>query len=203
MLREIATANRLFGGRRTAWHGLLRFLDGDTTSRSLLDIGTGAGDLPRDLARRAARRGIALRTLGLERIPAAAELAHAHGLPTMLACGGTLPLADRSVDVVLLSQLVHHLDDPSAVALLREATRVARQGVIVADLRPSRASALAFRAAGTLLGFHRVTIEDGIVSLRRGRNAEALVPLALAAGGRAVQGTDLPLARVLVTWGIS
>lgn len=200
MLGEIATANRLFGGQRTAWHGLLRFMDGDTRALTLLDIGTGAGDLPHDLARRAARRGIALTAIGLERIPAAARLAHASGLATMLACGGTLPLATRSVDLVLLSQLVHHLDDPSAIRLLAEATRVARRGVIVGDLRPSRSAALAFRVAGTLLGFHRVTIEDGIVSLGRGRDARALVPLALAAGGRAVRGTDLPLARVLVTW---
>lgn len=200
MLREIAIANRLFGGRRTAWRGLLRFVDGATTELALLDIGTGAGDLPHDLTHRAARRGIALHPIGLERIPAAARLAHASGLATMLACGATLPLADRSVDVVLLSQLVHHLDDASAIRMLAEATRVARRGVIVADLRPSAASAWAYRAAGRVLGFHRATIDDGVVSLGRGRDAETLVPLALAAGGRAVQGTDLPLARVLVTW---
>jgi hypothetical protein len=143
---------------------------------------------------------VTLRGIGVERLPAAAALAHAGGLPTMLACGGTLPLADQSVDLVLASQLAHHLDADGTIALCREAQRVARRGVIIADLRPSRLAATGYRLAGPLLGLHQTTIDDGVLSLARGRDAATLAALAGQAGGRDVVATSLPCARVVIAW---
>jgi SAM-dependent methyltransferase len=45
--------------------------------------------------------------------------------------GSHIPLADASVDTVLLVDVLHHTDDPAA--LLREAARVARTAVVVKD----------------------------------------------------------------------
>lgn len=202
MLRDIARSNRWLGGGRAARHGLAQLLapaDRGTTL-TLLDIGTGAGDLPHALTRWAARRGVTLRGLGVERLPAAAALAHAGGLPTILACGGTLPLADGSVDIVLASQLAHHLDADGTIALCREAARVARRGVILADLRPSSLGAIGYRLAGPLLGCHPVTVRDGVLSLARGRDAASLAALATQAGARDVLATSLPCARVVIAW---
>jgi hypothetical protein len=202
MLRDIARSNRWLGGGRAARHGLAQLLGpGDRgATLTLLDIGTGAGDLPHTLTRWAARRGVTLHGIGVERLPAAAALAHDGGLPTMLACGGTLPLADRSVDLVLASQLAHHLDADGTIALCREAARVARRGVILADLRPSPLGALGYRLAGPLLGFHPMTISDGVLSLARGRDAASLAALATRAGARDVLATSLPCARVVIAW---
>lgn len=202
MLADIARGNRWLGGGRAAVDGLAALLDPadrDTTC-TLLDVGTGAGDLPRVLVRAAARRGVRLRPLGLERLPAAARLAHGSGLPTVLACGGTLPFADRSVDFVLASQLHHHLDDRSAVALCREMARVARRGVIVADLRPAPLAAPAYRAVAPFLRLHPVTVADGVTSLARSRPPAALAALARAAGARAPHVATPPCARVVVAW---
>ena len=68
-LRHIARANRWFGGRAAALWGLGRALHGVPrgTRLSLLDIGTGAGDLPRAAAAWARRRGWHLDVCGLER----------------------------------------------------------------------------------------------------------------------------------------
>lgn len=202
MLGEIATANRLFGGVRALQRGLGQLLDprDHGTTVTLLDIGTGAGDLPRAAVAWAAARGIALSTVGLERHPAAARFAAESGITTFLGCGGALPLRSASVDVVLLSQLLHHLDDASAHRMLVEAHRVARRGVLVLDLRPSRLAGLGFRAAGSAMGFHRSTIDDGVVSLARGRTAPVLAALARRAGARAPRAEALPFARVLVSW---
>ena len=93
------------------------------------------GDIALHLARRARRRGVTLRPLALERHPVAARLCRRAGVPAVIADGGVLPLANASVDVVLASQLLHHLARDSAIVLLRELARVARVGVIVADLR--------------------------------------------------------------------
>ncbi|MES2305478.1 MAG: methyltransferase domain-containing protein [Gemmatimonadota bacterium] len=202
MLRDIARANRWFGGTAAVHTGLAWLLtpadQGQTLS--LFDVGTGAGDLPRDAAAWAARRGVTLRPCGLERIPAAAALARDNGVPTLLGCASALPLANRSVDVVLVSQVAHHLDDEGIVQLFTECHRVARRGVIIADLRPSRLAAVAFRVGGALLGLHATTVLDGVTSLQRGLTAERLRALAARAHSAPIHLQALPFARILLCW---
>lgn len=241
MLGDIARANRWFGGARTVTRGLEALLGGpaDRGGRfTLLDVGTGAGDLPRVAARWGRRRGITITAVGIERHRAAARLAARNGVPTAVGCGTRLPFRhdqprtasgerrgandephtvhragappaidplsaardSPSADIVLLSQLLHHFDDAAAIRLLREAAAVARRGVIVADLRPSRLAAVAFRVAGRLLRFDPITVADGVTSLARGRDGRATAALARGAGATAVIARDLPMARVLVAW---
>ena len=202
MLGEIATANRWFGGHRALRVGLAPLVDAGDRGRELvlLDIGTGAGDLPAAAAAWCARRGVGLRAVALERHPAAARLARASGLATAVACGSRPPLADRSVDLVLLSQLLHHLDDDGAEMLLRRAARLARRGVIVADLRPSRMAGGAFRLAGRTLGFDPATVDDGVTSLARGRDAARLTALLERAAMPGAVVRELPFARVVASW---
>ncbi len=59
--------------------------------------------------------------------------------------GRTLPHGDRSFDVVLLVDVIHHSDDPAG--LLAEAARVARRAVLIKD------HLLQGPAAGATLGF--------------------------------------------------
>src|SRR5689334_21930096 len=126
-LGNIARANRWFGGAGAVRYGLARVLHSvpHTRSLSLLDLGTGAGDLPRDAARWAARRGWRLVPVGLERSRVAAGLARAAGCPCAVGCAGAAPFRDKSVDLVLVSQVLHHLSPDSAVRLLRDCDRLA------------------------------------------------------------------------------
>ena len=182
-LGNIARANRWFGGGWAALHGIDRVLGSDPPRRvSLLDLGTGLGDLPRAAIRRAARRGIELRPFGLERHPAAARLARGAELATIVGCVGALPVRPGSVDVVLVSQVLHHLDARSATALLATADRIARRGVVIADLRRSRVAPVLFRAGARMLGFDRDTVADGVTSISRGYTVDELRSLCAAAG---------------------
>lgn len=202
-LHHLARSNAWFGGRRAAWIGLRRLLDDRPLSRvRLLDVGTGAGDLPLALGRALARRGMALAPLGVDRHHAAAALASAHGVPTAVADCLALPFADRSVDIVLISQVAHHLSDAAVTALAREASRVAGHGVVVADLTRSGPARLGFRVASRLLGFDPVTRADGLTSLDRGFSTARLSALLAAAGVHPVI-TRHPGARIVATWSTS
>ena len=200
-LRNIARANRWFGGASAVRFGLERALAPGPSQRplSLLDVGTGIGDLPRMAVAWAARRGVVLRPVGLERHGAAARLAHAGGLAAVVGDGGSLPFRGASVDLVLLSQVAHHFAPAAIVRLLRECARVARDAVIVADLRRSPLAAFGFRLAGTLLRFDRDTLRDGVTSLRRGFTAASLAALLAEAGG-VVQVARRPGARLVAIW---
>ncbi|MBS1241998.1 MAG: hypothetical protein H6R40_1425, partial [Gemmatimonadetes bacterium] len=145
------------------------------------------------------RHGRDVRPVGLELHAAAARLAAFQGLPMVLGCGGDLPLRPRSVDVVVVSQLAHHLDDDGCCALFRECSRVARQGVVVADLHRSRAARIGFWFGGHLLRFDAVTITDGLTSIRRGFAVAELAAL-LRRAGITGEVAHRPGARVVAFW---
>lgn len=198
-LGDIARANRWFGGLAAVRHGLARVFRGASGRATLLDVGTGTGDVPAMARRWARHRGLALDVIGVERHPVAARLAAGAGLPTVLCCGGRLPLRDRSVDVVVVSQVAHHFTPASCVQLFQECSRVARLGVVVADLRRSRVAAAGFWIGSRVLGFDQVTRLDGITSLRRGFTRTELAALAARAGANA-RVVHRPGARLVATW---
>jgi SAM-dependent methyltransferase len=184
-LHDIARINRVFGGVAATAARLGEFLDGvgAGATLTLLDIGTGSGDIPRALAARAARRGIALRLVGVERHPAAARESLRGGTAAaILADGGQLPLRDRAVDLVLCSKLLHHLPGATGTALLRELDRVARRGVIVADIRRSWIAAAGLWAVSFPMRFHPATRRDGVISVFRGFTPAELGGACRAAG---------------------
>lgn len=200
-LRNIARANRWFGGAAAVRHGLARVLRGVPrgAALSLLDLGTGAGDLPDSAVQWARRRGWRLRTVGLERSRVAAALATQRGIPCAVACAGTPPLREKSVDLVLVSQLAHHLAPSSAIALLRTCDRLARVGVVVADLRRSRVARFAFWCGARALRFDCFTLADGMTSIRRGYTMRELGALLQAAGVEA-RVIRRPGYRLVATW---
>jgi SAM-dependent methyltransferase len=200
-LRNIARSNRWFGGAAAVRHGLARLLAavprGETLS--LLDLGTGAGDLPESAVSWAGRRGWRLRPVGLERSRVAAALASGGGIPCAVACAGEPPIREKSVDLVLVSQVAHHLAPGSAIALFRTCDRLARLGVVVADLRRARLARVAFWCGARALRFDRFTLVDGITSIRRGYTRSELRELLLAAGIEA-RVARRPGYRLVATW---
>ena len=187
-LSDVARINRLFGGTRAALgrlDGLFR-TERNGAPLTLLDVGTGLGDILAAAARLARRRGLDLRPLGVERHAAAASAArHRHGIATCVADGFRLPLRDRSVDYVLCSQLLHHFGADAAVHLLTELGRVARRGVVIADLRRSALAAAGIFLASIPLRFHPTTRRDAVISVFRGFTVAELRALCDAAGVRA------------------
>ncbi|HUR95760.1 MAG TPA: methyltransferase domain-containing protein [Gemmatimonadales bacterium] len=186
-LRNIARSNRWFGGAAAVRHGLARAL-GHTARGStftLADLGTGLGDLPKAASRWAARRGLRLVPVGVERSRVAARLACEGGVPCAVGCAGAPPLRDKSVDIVLVSQVAHHLADDSAVRLFRACDRLARRAVIVADLHSGAFGPVVFWCGARALGFDAVTVADGMTSLRRGYTTARLRALLARAGVRA------------------
>lgn len=199
-LHHIARANWWFGGWWAVRRGLVTLLaDSPRASLTVLDIGCGSADLLCRAVRWAARRGIRLIPLGLERHRAAAALARQAAVPTLLAAAPDLPFRERSVDLVIASQLLHHFAPETIVAICQAADRLARRGVLVADLRRSRIAAAGFRVGSRLLGFDPVTRADGLTSVRRGFTEAELSDLIGQAGARA-RVVRSPGYRLVATW---
>jgi SAM-dependent methyltransferase len=201
-LKDVARANRFLGGAAAALSRLDEFFRvvPSGTALTLLDVGTGDGDIPRAARRRAARRGVELRLLGLERHGAAARHAARDGaLAVARADAVALPIRSGSVDLVLCSQLLHHFHGAPLTTVIAELGRVARLGVVIADLRPSRLAAAGIWLASFPLSFHPVSRRDGVVSVLRGFTTSALrnacAEAGIAAGIRSHAGF-----RVTAAW---
>lgn len=171
---DIRRSNILFNGTRAAIAELALHFSRLPTAATLLDVGTGRGDIPYAAVAAAAGHGISLTTFGLDSEPAIAKLACGSVSHAVCGSGLALPFGDKSVDVVMCSQTLHHFRGDDERALLREMNRVARLAVIVSDLRRSWIAAGGFWIASFPLHFHAVTRHDGVLSVMRGYTATEL-----------------------------
>lgn len=173
-LRDVARTNALFGGTRAVVREVLEACGSGVRVRSLLDVGTGLGDIPRAARSAANSRGVVLDVLGVELSEVAARAARDAAGAATVADAFHLPFASGSVDLVTCSQLLHHFDAATGAALLRELDRVARVRVIVSELRRSWAAAAGVWLASFPLGFHAHSRHDGVLSVMRGFTANEL-----------------------------
>jgi 2-polyprenyl-3-methyl-5-hydroxy-6-metoxy-1,4-benzoquinol methylase len=167
-MRDVAKGNSLFGGKRAALAELMPALREVGNGATLLDVGTGHGDIPRAVHRAADRMGFSVHTIGMDSSLCLVTSERDANDSVMLADALCIPLRDRSVDVVLASQLLHHFRGDAALTLVREMNRVARNRVVISDLRRSRVAAAGLWIGSFPLRFHPVARHDGVVSVMRG-----------------------------------
>lgn len=147
-LAGLARINRLSRSADLLWPPIERLARELGRPLSLLDVATGAGDLPIALWRKARRAGLALTIAGCDISERAVEHARRRaeltGVPVRyfqrdvladeLVDGGT-----RRWDIVVSSLFLHHLEESQAVELLRRMNAAAERLAIVNDLRRCRA----------------------------------------------------------------
>jgi ubiquinone/menaquinone biosynthesis C-methylase UbiE len=185
-LRDLSRINRFTGGAALSLRAV-RWLGEPTT---ILDVGTGAADIPALLLADARRRGRGLAitaTDSREGVLEAARVANLSiattpGLTLAVADGRRLPYADASFDVAHASLLLHHLDADEAVAVLRGMRRVARRGIVVNDLARSRLFWIGAWLLTRTLTASRYTRNDGPLSVRRAWTRGEMVDLLGRAG---------------------
>jgi SAM-dependent methyltransferase len=174
-LADVARSNTMFGGWRAVRAELALELDSSPArSVSLLDVGTGIGDIPSLAAESWRARGVTIIAFGIDTSASALREARAGGLIPICADALALPIASKSVDIAICSQTLHHFETPQAVVLLRELDRVARTRVIVSDIRRSWIAAAGIWLASYPLRFHPVSRHDGVVSVLRGFTPDEL-----------------------------
>ena len=188
-LRDLGRVNRRLGGIELS-AAAMDALAAHRDALTMLDVGTGAADIPLALIARARRRGRRVQAVGIDSRPevlAAAlrlrpAMAVAPGLELHVGDGRALRYPDRSFDIAHASLVLHHLDRDEAIVLLAEMRRVARLGVIVNDLERSRIGLVGAWLIGHLLTGNRLTRHDAPQSVRRAYRAAEMADLLRAAG---------------------
>jgi ubiquinone/menaquinone biosynthesis C-methylase UbiE len=192
-LRDLARVNRWLGGARLSIRAI-EALAGDRAALDLLDVGTGAADVPLAFLDHATRHGRTWRVTAVDSRPeilAAAtaiepRLTATPGLVVHVGDGRRLDAADGSVDVAHCSLVIHHLDRDGVDALLREMARVARLGIVVNDLERSRLNWLGAWALTRVATRNRFTRTDAPLSVARAYTRDELRAMLARAGLREV-----------------
>jgi ubiquinone/menaquinone biosynthesis C-methylase UbiE len=149
----------------------------------ILDIATGSADVPLALLARAKSRNIPLHVTGVDLHPktaAEAQAAAGKDLSIIRADATNLPFADNSFDYAMTSMFLHHLDEDQIVQVMKEMSRVAKRGVLIADLLRTR-RALFWINLFTLFA-NRMVRHDAIVSVRQAFQEHEILALRDRAG---------------------
>jgi len=181
--RDIALANRLFGGIHAVQAELAPWLRQAGPAATLLDVGTGTGDIPERLRQLAASDNVSLRVFGLDGRIELVKATREWPVAGVCADALALPFAERAFDFVICSQVMHHFAAEDAVQLVREMHRVAKRRVVIADLRRSWVAVAGLWLVSFPLRFHKVSRHDGVVSILRGFEESELRDLVQRAVG--------------------
>lgn len=192
-LRDLALVNRWWGGFGALRRLLERSLRETGLPRSrLLDVGAGSGDVARRLHGRLRRAGVETFAAGVDlqwrHLAAGRRMSRGPGLATAAADTFRLPFPARSFDWVVSTLLFHHFTPEENVDFLRELARVARNGFAVLDLVRHAVPLLFVSLAGRLVFETRISVADGIASVRQAytRDEAAEIARAAVAGARVV-----------------
>ena len=187
-LRSLERVNRWLLGYRPTLAWLDRLPGKLERPVQIVDVGSGGGDLLRQIAGWARRGAIAVQLTGVDLNPYASRAA-AEFTPNELrirwVTGDALqysPEMQVDIDVVVSSLTAHHLEDEEIIALLRWMETTARLGWYINDLERSERSSRMFGWVAGMAGWHQFVRHDGPVSFRRAFQKEDWVRLLAAAG---------------------
>jgi 2-polyprenyl-3-methyl-5-hydroxy-6-metoxy-1,4-benzoquinol methylase len=197
-LADLAALNRL---TRTH-HPVLNFLTRATrhyakgAEFSVLDVAYGQGDLLRQIALWAKRRGFVVQLSGIDLNPRSAIAARAATPP-----GTSIDYLTGDVfsyspvtppDFIVTSQFTHHLEDAEIVNLLRWFEKTATRGWYITDLHRHAFSYYGFPILARLMRWHPIVRTDGTVSIARGFRGSEWRALLTQAGTPAEISWHLP-----------
>ena len=174
-LADLVRINKNFGGHSVLRRTLAQAVSTADERFSLLDVGAASGDsavVIRELYPGATVTSLDNNWTNLER---ASD-------PKLLANAFELPFGNETFDYVLCSLFLHHFDDAEVVRLLARFYGIARRGLAVCDLERNILPYLFLPATRALFGWNKITVSDGVKSVRASFRASELRSLAMTAG---------------------
>lgn len=203
-LDALARINFLSGSAGILWPPIRKLAQRLKRPLRLLDVASGAGDVPVRLWQWAQQTGLSIDLEGWD----ISETAVAHARHNAERRGAKVAFRQRSVfegdlpgdvDVMTCSLFLHHLDETEAITLMRR-MGAAREMVLVNDLRRCRLGYLAALVGSRLLTRSRVVHVDAPLSVEGAFTLDEARQLAEAAGLRGARVQARWPWRFLLEW---
>lgn len=179
VIQGLSVVNRVVLANRPTF-GFLRRVVAERPRGSkplrIVDVGCGDGDLLRRIAVWAEGRGVGVALTGIDLNPlsmrAAVEATERGGMACQRKIrwitGDALDYKPRqAVDVILTSQLMHHLPNTQVVDLLQWMERTALRGWFVSDIHRHAVPFHLFGLLARAARWHPILRDDGLASIQR------------------------------------
>jgi SAM-dependent methyltransferase len=171
----------------------------------ILDVGTGAGDVPVRIAKFARRRGVAVQMAGCDKSPRSLAQATKRAKSTGIVMDlfphcildGQIP---ERYDLVMCSLFLHHFSEADAACALQHMAAAADHSILVHDLKRNRAGHLLALAAAYTLTLSPVVHVDAPRSVESAFTVEEVRATAHGAGLDPVTITHHWPCRFLLKW---
>jgi SAM-dependent methyltransferase len=182
-LEDLDHVNRRWGASRALeTHLAARAKALGRRSISILDLGAGSGAVAARLAGRLRRAGFRVRIVALDlqwrHLAVGRVTGAARGAWALAGDAFRLPFDDQSVDFVVSTLFLHHFSPAEVRTMLAEVRRVARLGFAMLDLRRHRLPELFVALAGRAIFRTRVSVEDGVASVRQSYTPDEVLAVA-------------------------
>ncbi len=204
-LRGLSRINRFSNASSMIWQPIRQLARSIDRPLRILDLATGAGDLPVRLWQLGQQSGLSLHCAGCDKSPAALRFARDNARRIQANVDFfRMDLSEDEIpgefDVIVCSLFLHHLEVPTVIELLRRAGNRAGQILMVSDLRRSYAGYLLACTATQLLSRSHVVHVDGPRSVRAAFTIPEIKDLARQAGLTDASVVRKWPYRFLLTW---
>jgi len=171
------------------------------TSLSVLDAGSGSGDVNAHLLRWADKNGIAMTITLIDLTEEACEEARTlfRKEPRIKVVRSNLfDLEENTADVVTGTQFVHHFPEDELPGVARKLLAVSRLGVVINDIHRHVVPWAAVWLAARLISNNPYIVHDGPLSVAKGFRAEDWMKLKMDLEAPQLDFTWRPLFRYAV-----
>jgi hypothetical protein len=176
-LEDLALVNRSLGSVRALERFLLREIRRLGVERPVvLDVGAGSADVSRRLAHSLARAGHPAKVFACDlqwrHLAAGRRMTGDDAHRAVCADVFSPPFGEKSVDWIVSTLFFHHFSPEENAGLLVSFARIARQGFALLDLTRHLVPLAFISVAGRLFFKTRVSVLDGVASVRQAYTPE-------------------------------
>jgi SAM-dependent methyltransferase len=184
-LLNLVSLNRYFGSHRLI-KAFLNCWFSQGESYRVLDVCTGAGDIPRLLVEYCRRNDIRIQIDAIDSSESTLAIAKkfSAGYPEInwIKADALTYCSANTYDLVCCSLALHHFSERDAVSLLRNFRNLTHRWILVADLERHWSTAIGVWLVTSLLYREPMTRHDAMMSVRRAFSFPELQSMAEEAG---------------------
>lgn len=180
-LDKIAVINQWLGGNKITLDGVSELTKNWPKDKviSIVDIGSGNGDMCRAIADFGKQKGLQFSVVGIDAnaytVRHAEASSQAYPAVSYKVLNAFDPdFAALNYDIALCTLTLHHFTDKEILQLMGLLTRRATLGVVVNDLQRSALAYRLFQLICFVFRLNRLSREDGLISILRGFKKQEL-----------------------------
>lgn len=167
-LRELRLINYFLGGNTGSKRGVSKMISGISNQKIyLLDVGSGSSDVLDDLK----KKHKSVRVISLDRNKRVCNfIKKNNNFKPIVVCADAfnLPFKNKSIDIIHTSLFLHHFDNGSLKNIIKKFNDVAKQGIVINDLRRSLIAFLGIKILTMFFSRSELVKSDAPISVRKG-----------------------------------